>query len=132
MISRLRTVLEMIKIQHTIFALPFAAVGAAYAARGVPTGTQILWLVLAMVGARSAAMAFNRIVDARYDAANPRTASRAIPAGLLTAGQVTVFTLLSVLLLVGAAYELNPLCFALSPIALLAILGYSYTKRFTS
>lgn len=91
-----------------------------------------MWILAAMVGARSAAMAFNRIVDARFDAENPRTASRAIPAGLLSAGQVWLFTFASIALFVLAAAMLNPLCLALSPFALAAILGYSYTKRFTS
>jgi len=133
---RLKIILEMIKFEHTIFALPFALISALLAARNLPHGLPgarvVGWILAAMVGARSAAMAFNRIVDARFDAANPRTAMRAIPAGLLTVGQVAVFTLASIALFEYAAYQLNPLCFALSPLALLAILGYSYTKRFTA
>jgi 4-hydroxybenzoate polyprenyltransferase len=137
LLGRLRIILEMIKFEHTIFALPFALISTLLAARtaglpnGLPTGWMLGWILVAMVGARSAAMAFNRIVDARFDAANPRTAKRAIPAGLLTVSQVTLFTIASVALFVFAAYQLNPLCLALSPVALLAVLGYSYTKRFT-
>jgi 4-hydroxybenzoate polyprenyltransferase len=130
----IRTLLEMIKFEHTVFALPFALMGAVLAVdRGVlPSARVVGWILVAMVGARSAAMAFNRIVDARYDALNPRTAARAIPAGLLTVGQVAVFTLLSVAVFEVAAAQLNRLCLILSPVALLAVLGYSYTKRFTS
>jgi 4-hydroxybenzoate polyprenyltransferase len=137
-LERLRIILEMIKFEHTIFALPFALVSTLLAAQaaglpnGLPTPYMFGWILVAMVGARSAAMAFNRIVDARFDAANPRTAKRAIPAGLLTIPQVALFTVVSVALFVLAAYQLNPLCLALSPVALLAVLGYSYTKRFTS
>lgn len=136
--QRLKTILEMIKFEHTLFALPFALASAILAARSahlehsLPTLRISGWIVAAMVGARSAAMAFNRIVDARFDAANPRTAQRAIPAGLLTIRQVALFTLCAIALFEYAAYQLNPLCFALSPVALAAILGYSYTKRFTA
>lgn len=135
-LARLRIILDMIKFEHTIFALPFALISALLAARtlphGLPSARTLSWILVAMVGARSAAMAFNRIVDARFDAANPRTAARAIPAGLLTMKQVAAFTIASVALFVLAAFELNPLCLLLSPIALAALLGYSYTKRFTS
>jgi len=130
------TILEMIKVEHTVFAMPFAIIGALLAARalphGVPPGRVTWWIVVAMVGARSAAMAFNRIADAEFDAANPRTARRAIPAGLLTTSQVGLFTVASIALFEYAAYRLNPLCFTLSPIALVIILGYSYTKRYTA
>lgn len=133
---RLKTILEMIKFEHTIFALPFALISMLLAARsqphGLPSVRIVVWILAAMVGARSAAMAFNRLVDAPFDAANPRTAKRALPAGLLKAGQVALFTVASVALFLYASYALNPLCFALSPLALLAVLGYSYTKRFTS
>lgn len=133
---RLRIILEMIKFEHTVFALPFALISALLASRrlphGLPAARAVFWILVAMVGARSAAMAFNRIVDARYDAANPRTARRAIPAGLLTTGQVALFTAASIALLEVAAWKLNPLCLWLSPLALVALLGYSYTKRFTS
>jgi 4-hydroxybenzoate polyprenyltransferase len=126
-----RTVLEMIKFEHTLFALPFALMGMMLAAGGWPGGRTAGWIVVAMVGARSAAMGFNRLADRRIDAANPRTAGRALPAGLVTPGFVLAFVLLSCALLVVAAWRLNPLCLALSPLALLVLLGYSYTKRFT-
>ncbi|HEX2165334.1 MAG TPA: UbiA-like polyprenyltransferase [Thermoanaerobaculia bacterium] len=126
-----RTVLEMIKVEHTVFALPFALLGMLLAAGGWPSWRTVLWIVVAMVGARSAAMAFNRLVDREIDAANPRTRGRALPAGLVTPGWVAGFTLASAAVLVLAAWRLNPLALALSPVALLVILGYSYTKRFT-
>jgi len=121
----------MIKIEHSVFALPFALIGALLAARGWPTGWQISWIVVAMVGARSAAMSFNRLIDRDLDARNPRTAQRALPAGLLSARFVTEFALLSSGVLVFAAYQLNPLAFRLSPVALAILFVYSYTKRFT-
>ena len=129
-----KIILEMIKFEHTIFMLPFALMAAVIAGHHdwALLARKLPWILLAMVGARSAAMAFNRIVDREYDARNPRTALRAIPAGLLTVPQVTVFTLAAAALLVFAAYLLNPLAFALSPVALLLALGYSYTKRFTA
>ena len=130
--SKLKIVLEMIKIEHTLFAMPFALMGALLAARGIPDARTLLWIVVAMVGARSAAMAFNRLVDRDYDAKNPRTASRAIPAGLVSVGFVKVFTLASSLLLVLAAWQLNRLALLLSPVALGIIFLYSYTKRFTA
>ena len=134
-LTRLRIILEMIKFEHTIFALPFALISTILAARtlphGLPSPRTLAWILVAMVGARSAAMAFNRLVDFRFDAANPRTASRALPAGALTAAQVRMFTLASVAIFITAAFELNPLCLLLSPLALAALLGYSYTKRFT-
>jgi 4-hydroxybenzoate polyprenyltransferase len=128
----LRTTLEMIKIEHTLFALPFALLGAVLAARGLPTAWQLLWIALAMVGARSAAMAFNRIADQKYDAANPRTRMRAIPAGLLSVKFAWMFTLAAALLFFIAAAMLNRLTLLLAPVALLSVLLYSYTKRFTS
>jgi 4-hydroxybenzoate polyprenyltransferase len=127
-----RTTLEMIKIEHTLFALPFAFLGAVLAARGVPTAWQLLWITLAMVGARSAAMTFNRIADRDIDAANPRTRSRAIPAGLLSLRFAWAFTLLASALFFIAAASLNRLTLLLSPVALASVLLYSYTKRFTS
>ena len=127
----IRTTLEMIKVEHSVFALPFALIGALLAARGWPAERQLLWIVMAMVSARSAAMSFNRLIDRRLDARNPRTAQRALPAGLLTARFVTGFALLSSAVLVVAAYELNPLAFRLSPLALAVLFLYSYTKRFT-
>jgi len=126
-----RVILEMIKFEHTIFALPFAFIGAFAASRGWPSLHDAFWILLAMVGARSAAMAFNRIADWRYDALNPRTSDRAIPAGRLTVVQVALFTAASCLLLIAAAYHLKPLAFYLSPVAIIAALGYSFTKRFT-
>ena len=126
----------MIKFEHTLFALPFALISVILASRslpgGVPSARSVFWILMAMVGARSAAMAFNRIVDARYDAQNPRTAARAIPAGILTTGQAWLFTAASIGLFVLASAMLHPLCLALSPVALGVVLGYSYTKRFTS
>jgi 4-hydroxybenzoate polyprenyltransferase len=128
----LRTTLEMIKIEHTLFALPFALLGAVLAARGLPTAWQLLWIIVAMVGARSAAMAFNRIADHRYDAANPRTSGRAIPAGLLSLRFAWAFTLVAGALFFLAAAMLNRLTLLLAPVALASVLLYSYTKRFTS
>jgi 4-hydroxybenzoate polyprenyltransferase len=121
----------MIKWEHSVFALPFALCGAMLAARGIPSGRQLLWIVVAMVAARSAAMAFNRWVDARIDAVNPRTKMRAIPAGLLTSNFVLVFTLVAAALFFIAAAELNLMALLLSPVVLLVLLGYSLTKRFT-
>jgi 4-hydroxybenzoate polyprenyltransferase len=130
--ARVRVFLEMIKFSHTIFALPFAFTGALLAARGLPTLSQAGWIVCAMVGARTAAMGLNRVIDADIDGRNPRTSGRAIPAGLLSRGAVLVFILLSVLLMLFAAAMLNPLCLYLSPLALGFILLYSYCKRFTA
>ncbi len=135
--SNIRTTLEMIKIEHTLFALPFAFLGALLAARGftatgLPTLRQALWITVAMVGARSAAMAFNRIADRDIDARNPRTATRAIPAGQLSVSFVRVFTLVSAALFFLASLMLNRLTLWLSPVALGSVLLYSYTKRFTS
>ncbi|WP_129125313.1 4-hydroxybenzoate octaprenyltransferase [Geomonas oryzae] len=130
--ARVRIFLEMIKFSHTIFALPFAFTGAVLAARGVPTLAQAGWIILAMVGARTAAMGLNRVIDAEIDGRNPRTAGRAIPAGLLGRGAVLCFIVISVLLMLFAARMLNPLCLYLSPVALGFILLYSYCKRFTS
>jgi 4-hydroxybenzoate polyprenyltransferase len=126
-----RLTLEMIKIEHTLFALPFAFLGAVLAANGLPSGRQILWIVVAMVGARSAAMAFNRIADRNFDARNPRTAMRAIPAGLLSAGFVLVFTIVSAAVFLLAAAMLNRLTLLLAPVALASVLLYSLTKRWT-
>ena len=122
----------MIKFEHTVFALPFAIMSAFIASEGIPPLPKLGWILVAMVGARSCAMAFNRLADADIDSENPRTAMRAIPAGLITKAAVWVFTLVSAGLLVIAAWRLNPLAFALSPVALAVIMLYSYTKRFTS
>ena len=133
--SRILTVLEMIKFEHSVFALPFALVGALLAARaagGLPSWRQILWIVVAMVGARSAAMTMNRIADIEYDRRNPRTANRALPAGGLSVGFAAAFTVLASALLVVAAWQLNRLALELSPLALAILFFYSYTKRFTA
>jgi len=124
--------LEMIKFGHSVLALPFAFMGALLAARGLPDGRTIFFILVAMVGARSAAMAFNRLADASFDAANPRTADRALPAGKISRRATILFIGASAVLFMGAASQLNRVCFALSPLALLVILGYSLTKRFTS
>ena len=121
----------MIKIEHTLFALPFAFLGAVLAANGLPSPRQILWIVVAMVGARSAAMAFNRIADRHFDARNPRTATRALPAGLLSVGFVWAFTLISAAVFLLAAAMLNRLTLLLAPVALASVLLYSLTKRWT-
>jgi 4-hydroxybenzoate polyprenyltransferase len=131
LLSRLKITLEMIKIEHTVFALPFAFLGALLAARGVPALNQIGWIMVAMVGARSAAMAFNRLVDSPFDARNPRTVNRALPRRLVTRNFVICFTVAASLVFLMAAFMLNPLAFALSPIALAIIFSYSYMKRFT-
>ena len=131
-VQNIRTTLDMIKIEHTLFALPFALLGGALAAGGLPTWWQLLWITAAMVGARSAAMAFNRIADRHFDAANPRTRTRAIPAGALSLGFVWGFTLASAALFLVAAAMLNRLALLLAPVALGSVLLYSYTKRFTS
>lgn len=129
---KIRIILEMIKFEHTLFALPFALISMLVAAKGLPDWHIVLWILVAMVGARSAAMTFNRIADAGIDAKNPRTATRAIPRGLVSTGGAWAFTIASAGLLVLAACMLNPLAFALSPVALAAVLLYSYSKRFTS
>ena len=130
-ISNTRTTLEMIKIEHTLFALPFALLGAVLGANGLPTLKQFFWIVVAMVGARSAAMAFNRIADRRIDARNPRTSMRALPAGLLSVGFVWIFTLVAAALFLLAAAMLNNLTLILAPVALGSVLLYSFTKRWT-
>ncbi len=130
-IKNTRLTLEMIKIEHTLFALPFAFLGAVLAANGLPTLRQILWIIVAMVGARSAAMAFNRIADRNIDARNPRTATRALPAGLLSVGFVWAFTLVSAAVFLFAAAMLNRLTLLLAPVALASVLLYSFTKRWT-
>lgn len=127
-----RTTLEMIKIEHTLFALPFAFLGAVLAARGIPAWRELLWITLAMVGARSTAMAFNRIADREIDARNPRTKMRAIPAGALSVSFAWMFTIASAILFFVAAAMLNRLTLLLAPVALASLLLYSYTKRFTS
>jgi 4-hydroxybenzoate polyprenyltransferase len=132
MLRSLKTTFEMIKIEHTLFALPFAFLGAVLAAKGLPDWRTIVWIIVAMVGARSAAMAFNRLVDQKFDAANPRTRSRALPAGLLSVQFVVLFTIVSAALFFLAALMLNRMTLLLSPIALISVMLYSYTKRFTA
>jgi len=129
--SKTRTTLEMIKWEHSIFALPFALTAALLAAGGLPALRAIAWILVAMVAARSAAMAFNRWADADLDAVNPRTRSRAIPAGLLSRQFVFGFTVLAALVFVLAAAQLNRLTLCLSPLVLAVLLGYSYLKRVT-
>jgi 4-hydroxybenzoate polyprenyltransferase len=132
LLQKLRITLAMIKFEHTLFALPFAFLGAVLAAGGLPTWRQTLWITVAMVGARSAAMTFNRIVDRDIDAANPRTANRELPTGKLSVGFAWIFLYVSIGVFLLASYSLNWLTFALSPVALLFVLGYSYAKRFTA
>jgi 4-hydroxybenzoate polyprenyltransferase len=127
----LKITLEMIKWEHSIFALPFALCGAMLAAGGWPAWRQLVWIIVAMISARSAAMAFNRLADASIDAANPRTATRALPGGQLTPAFVSTFVLAACGIFVFAASQLNRLTLILSPVALAVILFYSYTKRFT-
>src|SRR5579863_10154768 len=137
--TRVRTVLEMIKFEHSIFALPFALTGALLAARathqpphGLPTLRQILWIIVAMVSARSAAMTMNRIADIRYDRENPRTKQRALATGALTVQFAWLFTLAAVALFFVAAWQLNPLALKLAPLAIAILFFYSFTKRFTN
>jgi 4-hydroxybenzoate polyprenyltransferase len=130
-LQNLRLTLEMIKWEHSVFALPFALCGAMLAAGGFPSVHQLVWIVVAMIAARSAAMAFNRVADASIDAANPRTRTRALPAGHLTPTFVGSFVVISAAMFVIAASQLNRLALWLSPVALAVLLLYSYTKRFT-
>ena len=129
--SKIHTTLEMIKWEHSIFALPFALTSVLLAANGLPAWRTVAWVLVAMVSARSCAMAFNRWADADLDAANPRTSSRAIPAGLLSKQFVLGFTIVTGLIFVGAAAALNRLTLYLSPVVLMVLLGYSYMKRVT-
>jgi 4-hydroxybenzoate polyprenyltransferase len=130
-LRNLGVTLEMIKWEHSVFALPFALTGAMLAARGWPSAWQLGWILVAMVAARSAAMAFNRLVDAAYDAQNPRTRMRALPAGILSKQFVAGFVVISSAVFIFSAAELNRLCLILSPLVLAILLFYSYTKRFT-
>ena len=130
-LQNLKVTLEMIKWEHSIFALPFALCGAMLAAGGIPAWHQLAWIVVAMVSGRSAAMAFNRLADASIDAANPRTSVRALPAGSLTPWFVGTFVVISCGIFVLAASQLNRLTLLLSPIALAVVLVYSYSKRVT-
>lgn len=121
----------MVKFEHTLFALPFAFTGMFIAAQGFPSMRTIGWIVLAMFGARSGAMGFNRVADAKIDARNPRTEKRDIPAGKISVAEALLYVVLSFILFFFAAYQLNPLCFYLSPIPVAVFILYSYTKRFT-
>jgi 4-hydroxybenzoate polyprenyltransferase len=139
MAGRIRIVLEMIKFEHSVFALPFALTGALLAARathqsprGWPTLRQILWIIVAMVAARSAAMTVNRIVDLRYDRENPRTQTRALATGALSLKFAWFFTLAAVAVFFAAAWQLNPLALRLAPLAIAILFFYSFTKRFTN
>jgi 4-hydroxybenzoate polyprenyltransferase len=132
MFRRLGTYLSFVRFSHSVFALPFALTGALLASRSHRvSGTQILWIIVCMVTARSAAMAFNRLVDARFDAGNPRTANRELPSGTMSTTEATLFIIVMSLAFVGAASQLNWLCFVLSPIALALIFWYSLAKRYT-
>ncbi|MGV1098843.1 UbiA-like polyprenyltransferase [Thiovibrio sp. JS02] len=131
MFDKIKILLEMIKFEHTVFALPFALMGAFLAKRGVPDAITFFWVVLAMVGARTAAMGFNRIADRRFDAANPRTADRALPAGKVGLPEAWAMVVVFSLLFFVACYNLNPLTLILSPFALGLTFLYSLTKRFT-
>lgn len=132
MFTRIRTYFAFVRFSHSLFALPFALVGAVLASRTEPlTWPRVGWIVVAMVGARSAAMAFNRIVDARWDALNPRTASRELPRGVMSHVEAWLFLVAATAVFVGAAFRLSPLCGALSPVALAIVFWYSLAKRFT-
>jgi 4-hydroxybenzoate polyprenyltransferase len=123
---------RMVKFSHSVFALPFALASAALAIEGAPPWRALFWIVVAMLGARSAAMGFNRLADHEIDARNPRTSGRELPRGVLGRGEVWAFVLLSAAVFVLAAARLNPLCLSLSPVALAIVFGYSYTKRVTA
>lgn len=130
-LTKVATFMEMIKFEHTIFALPFAYMGALLVGKSMPPGQDLVWITLAMVGARTAAMALNRIIDRHIDAKNPRTANRALPRGQLSVWEVWIYTALSFILLLFSASQLSTLAFRLFPVAVLVLVLYSYTKRFT-
>jgi 4-hydroxybenzoate polyprenyltransferase len=133
MIARIGTYLSFIRFSHSVFALPFALTGALLAAREHPlTWQRVGWIIAAMVAARSAAMGFNRLVDAKYDARNPRTAMRELPRGAMSYAEASVFVALSSAAFIAAAWMINPLCAALSPLALAIVFWYSLAKRYTS
>ena len=133
MLSRLRTYASFIRLSHTVFALPFALAGALLAARSSPlTWSRVGWIVAAMVTARTAAMAFNRVVDARYDARNPRTRSRELPRGVMSIAEAVALVTLASLAFVAVTFMIDPLCFVLSPVALAIVFWYSLAKRFTT
>jgi len=130
--KNIKIIFTDIKIAHTVFALPFAVMSAFLAAEGMPGLGKLIWILIAMFGARNGAMAFNRIVDSKLDRLNPRTKDRALPARKSTAKQYWVFLILSSFVFLFSAYMLNSLAFALSPVALVIVFGYSFAKRFTS
>ncbi len=133
MLKRLAVYASFVRVSHSVFALPFALAGALLASRQAPlTGRALLWILAAMVAARSAAMGFNRLVDARIDALNPRTAARELPRGVMSRGEAVAFVAVASLAFVFAAYQLNPICFALSPVALAIVFWYSLAKRVTT
>ncbi len=134
MVQKLNQYLSLIKFSHTVFALPFATIGFILAVEKVRyfDANLFLYMILCMVFARSAAMAFNRYIDRKYDALNPRTKNREIPAGVISSGSALLFTITSSVAFVVTTWFINPICFYLSPVALLVVLGYSYTKRFTA
>ena len=133
MIAKIRTYASFVRFSHSVFALPFALAGALLAARHAPLTTwKVVWILVAMVAARSAAMGFNRLADAPVDALNPRTANRELPRGVMTRAEATVFVVGASAVFVVASYELNPLCFALSPLALAIVFWYSLAKRYTT
>jgi 4-hydroxybenzoate polyprenyltransferase len=136
-VNRLQTYLSFVRFSHSVFALPFALTGALLALRAYPATSReiawrVLWIVVAMVAARTAAMGFNRLADARWDANNPRTAMRELPRGAMSRQEAIAFVIVASIAFVGASYELGPLCFALSPVALAIVFWYSLAKRFTS
>jgi 4-hydroxybenzoate polyprenyltransferase len=132
-IARLRTYASFVRFSHSVFALPFALAGALLASRQVPiTWAAVAWILVAMVAARSAAMGFNRLADARMDALNPRTANRELPRGTMSSREAIAFVLVASVVFVFAAAQLNPICFALSPVALAIVCWYSLAKRYTT
>ena len=131
MLERIKTYMEMIKVEHTVFALPFALTAALIAAHGFPSLYQTFWIVVALFGARTAAMSLNRLIDAEIDAKNPRTANRHIPRGVVKKSEALALAVVGFALMVLGAYKLNPLALKLSPIAIFILVLYSFTKRFT-
>lgn len=131
LVGKIADYLRLIKFSHSVFALPFAFTAALIAAEGVPPFYQMFWITVAMIGGRTGAMGMNRIVDRKFDALNPRTRNREIPRGVVKAWEAFVFTAMAFAILLLAAYKLNPLCFKISPLFILVLFTYSYTKRFT-
>jgi 4-hydroxybenzoate polyprenyltransferase len=129
--KKIKIFMEMIKVEHTLFALPFAYTGALLVGTRIPSGEKLLWITLAMVGARTAAMGLNRIIDLKIDSINPRTSGRALPTKLLSVSEVLVYVAVALLLLFISAYQLSPLAFRLFPVAVILLVLYSYSKRFT-